>query len=483
MPLNNQILHISAECYPAAKTGGLADVAGALPKYLNDLNHPSSVVIPKYALPWINNQEWREVFAGSVWMGYYDLPFRVHTLTEDLLGFPLFVVDIPGKFDRPGIYADQYGNFYGDEVERFISFQKAVLRWVQSMEQQPAILHCHDHHTGLIPFFLKHCPEYESLKGIPSIFTIHNGRYHGSFGWDRRYLLPHFENHYGGLIEWNGSINPLAAGIKNSWRLTTVSNAYLDELRSDSAGLEWLLHEEWRKSVGILNGIDTNVWDPKTDPSLSANLKKSVSYFKRENKRPLCDTFGLNKKWPLISFIGRFAIEKGADILPDVVYHTLSQGWNVNLFILGSGDPVLQDALNHLRHRFQGRYNTYIGYNEALAHQIYAGSDFLVMPSRVEPCGLNQMYAMRYGTVPIVRRTGGLKDSVTDIGEPEGTGIMFNHVWTGDIMHAYDRAITLYEDKKKFQEVVGKNMELDFSWERSATAYINIYEDVKNERG
>lgn len=481
MPKPIRVLHVSAECYPAAKTGGLADVVGALPKYQQNTEVHSAVVIPKYDLPWINEQKWKEVFSGGVWMGYYDQPFKVFELEENTLGFPLFVTEIWGKFDRPGVYADQHGNFYGDEAERFITFQKAVLRWLQNSEShRPEVLHCHDHHTGLIPFMVKHTPEFQNLGYLPTVFTIHNGRYHGSFGWNARYLLPHFDDYLGGLLEWEGVINPLAAAIKTCWKLTTVSRAYLEELRSDSNGLEWLLQHESFKSEGILNGIDTKVWDPESDPLLQSNLKKSIPYFKRENKKPLLETYNLEKGLPLIAFIGRFAIEKGADVLPDLVYRIFSQNYPLNMLILGSGDPPIQHGLNSMVPQFSGRFNTYIGYNEQLAHQIYAGADFLLMPSRVEPCGLNQMYALRYGTIPIVRRTGGLMDSVVDFGDPGGSGIMFNHVWTGDILHAISRAVELYANKKLFNKIVEHDMALDFSWDRSASEYQKIYKELAN---
>lgn len=481
MPKPIRVLHVSAECYPAAKTGGLADVVGALPKYQQNSEVHSAVVIPKYDLPWINEQKWKEVYSGGVWMGYYDQPFKVFELEENTLGFPLFVTEIWGKFDRPGVYADQHGNFYGDEAERFITFQKAVLRWLQNSEShRPDILHCHDHHTGLIPFMVKHTPEFQNLGYLPTVFTIHNGRYHGSFGWNARYLLPHFDDYLGGLLEWEGVINPLAAAIKTCWKLTTVSRAYLEELRSDSNGLEWLLQHESFKSVGILNGIDTKVWDPENDPLLQTNLKKSIPYFKRENKNPLLETYNLEKGLPLIAFIGRFAIEKGADVLPDLVYRIFSQNYPLNMLILGSGDPPIQHGLNSMVPQFSGRFNTYIGYNEQLAHQIYAGADFLLMPSRVEPCGLNQMYALRYGTIPIVRRTGGLMDSVVDFGDPGGSGIMFNHVWTGDILHAISRAVELFANKKLFNKIVEHDMALDFSWDRSASEYQKIYKELAN---
>lgn len=479
MGVSLKVLHISAECYPAAKAGGLADVVGALPKYQSSLGTSASVVIPKYDLPWILDQNWEEVFVGAVWMGYYDQPFRILRAVEDPLGFPFYTVELLGKFDRPGIYTDPSGHYYGDEVERFTSFQKAVLKWLQRPDTySPDILHCHDHHTGMVPFVVKHCAEYQSLAHLPTVFTIHNGRYHGAFGWNMRYLLPDFADYLGGLVEWNGMINPLAAGIRSAWAVTTVSQSYLEELKTDSNGLEWLLHSEHAKTRGILNGIDTEEWNPKTDHRIHVNLKKSIPYYKRSNKKPIIDTFGLDKDLPLITFIGRLALEKGADVLPDLVYRLFTQNYPVNFLALGSGDTSIQNALNGMVHQFQGRYNTYIGYNEDLAHQLYAASDFLLMPSRVEPCGLNQMYAMRYGTLPIVRRTGGLRDSVIDIGDPGGSGILFNHTWVGDILHAVGRALSLYDRKSDFNSIQNHIMRLDFSWQRSAGEYQKIYDSL-----
>ena len=478
MNADTKVLHISAECYPAAKAGGLADVVGALPKYLTRLDYRSAVIIPRYSLPWIEEQSWSTIDSGEVYIGYYNQPYRVDKLVHDTLGYELMVMDLPWKFDRPGIYSDPNGNFYGDDAERFICFQRCVLHWLVHLKHRPELIHCHDHHTGLIPFLIKYCGEYAPLKDTPTLFTIHNGRYHGSFSWDKRYLLPYFDQYLGGLIEWDGVINPLASGIKNALGVTTVSRAYLEELKENSGGLEWLLHEEAAKSKGILNGIDTEVWDPSTDLALAFNFRKSVPYYKRRNKAVLVEKFGFDPKLPLISFIGRFAREKGADILPEMVDRILGGGLGVGMLILGSGDTRIQNELNKMVPWFPGRYNNYIGYNEGLAHQIYAGSDYLLMPSRVEPCGLNQMYALRYGTIPIVRRTGGLNDSVVDIGDPSGSGIMFNYVSVEDIWHALYRAEQLFYRKDDLDRIRKNNMQLDFSWERSARIYIEEYERI-----
>ena len=471
-----RVLHTSTECYPAAKTGGLGDVVGSLPKYLPGWGVQADVVIPRYDVPWITAQDWKEVFRGKARLGIFEIPFAVLQLQGNVLPFPLYTVDIPGKFDRPGIYTDPSGNYYWDEQERNICFQQAILQWCRVYP--PDILHCHDHHTGLIPFIANYCPEYGSLYGIPTVFTIHNGRYHGAFGWDRLYAIPFFNGYWGGLLEWEGIINPLAAGIKCSKKVTTVSNAYLNELRGFANGLESLFRAEHAKSVGILNGIDTEVWDPKTDELLYQKLRSSIDHYRARNKSVICERFGLERSLPMISFIGRLVLEKGADVLPHVAYQALNRNFPITMVILGSGDPHLQDELNNLKMMFPGHLNVYIGYHEGLAHQLYAGSDYILMPSRVEPCGLNQMYAMRYGSIPIVRRTGGLIDSVVDIGDEGGRGIMFNHVTVPDILHALDRARSFYDEHESFKKIRGNIMELDFSWTNAVKSYVSLYHEI-----
>ena len=209
-----QILHVSAECYPAAKAGGLGDVVGALPKYLTLSGTTTGVIIPKYHLKWINEQQFTTVYKGVVRLHHNYVPFTIDKENGNSLGFPFFVANIPGKFDRPGIYADPSGRVYGDEIERYLCFQQAVLQWIVKSPGKPKVIHCHDHHTGLIPFMVKHCPEYNSLAQTPTVFTIHNGAYHGAFSWQNMYLLPMFEGDARGLLDWGNTINPLATGIK-----------------------------------------------------------------------------------------------------------------------------------------------------------------------------------------------------------------------------------------------------------------------------
>ncbi len=477
-----KILHISAECYPAAKAGGLGDVVGALPKYLNQSGVSAAVVIPKYRVKWINNQRFEPVYQGVVRIHHGHVPFQIQRQVGDTLGFPLFVADIPGKFDRPGIYADPGGWGYGDEVERYLSFQQAVLQWVANSSGRPDVLHCHDHHTGLIPFMVKHCPEYRSLSSIPTVFTIHNGMYHGAFSWEKFYLLPFFDAEARGLLDWADTINPLAAGVKCAWRVTTVSPSYLEELRYQSNGMESLFWHEQHKCTGIINGIDAQVWNPSHDSYIASQLHDDdIDAFKGENKQALRSSFNFDTDPPLISFIGRLVMEKGADLIPGLIRKALYSGMRANFLILGTGEGRIEHDFDRLRNEFRGRVDARLEYNEGVAHQMYAGSDFLLMPSRVEPCGLNQMYAMRYGALPIVRKVGGLKDTVPDIGEPDGRGrgVQFTHFDVEDAFWAIYRALEFcFFQLDDFKAVRRRNMQLDFSWERAARHYIEIYNQL-----
>lgn len=476
-----KILHISAECYPAAKAGGLGDVVGALPKYLNNAGVETAVIIPKHRTKWLNAQSYREIMKGTVRLGMYYVDYGIEECLTDALGFKLYVVKCPQFFDRSGVYTDENGAGYKDDVERWLTFQQAVIHWVIGMEEKPKVMHCHDHHTGLVPFMVRFCPEYQALSNIPTVFTIHNGQYQGMFSWQLVQLMPLFLAEASGMLEWKGTINPMASAIKCCWRFTTVSKGYMEELRNDSGGLEWLMDNERGKSIGILNGIDNQVWDPKTDSMVYFKLKEDVAEFKRENKRIICDKFGLRHDLPLITFIGRIVGEKGADLMPEVIGRFLNQGGAATFAILGTGDPSVSDTFARMAMHFKDTFGVSLEYNETLSHQLYAGSDFLMMPSRVEPCGLNQMYAQRYGTIPIVRGVGGLKDTVIDIEESNsyGSGIRFSNFNADDFTFALIRAMRLYwDDPEKFTQLSHHVTTIDNSWEKSTQDYLKIYNQL-----
>lgn len=470
-----RVFHLSAECYPIAKVGGLADVVGALPKYQNQLGLQAAVVMPYYDRKFVHDNEFETVFQASSLLGTRRFYFEILKETTDKLGFELYLVKIPGLLDREDVYS------YPDEKEQFIAFQIAFLDWISWSQQSPDLIHCHDHHSGLVPFLLYNSKLYERLAGTPTVFTIHNGQYHGAFGWDKLSYLPEIDLSKTGLLDWAGAINPLAAAVKCCWRYTTVSPTYLEELTYNSNGLEYLFYVERAKGTGIINGIDTEVWDPATDEMVPNKFSaKQVATGKQKNKKALCAKFELSPDKPLISFIGRLVIEKGADLLAESIARSITaHPGGVNFFILGAGDAAMQAALLELKLKFPEQCNVFIGYDEALAHLVYAGSDFLLMPSRVEPCGLNQIYAMRYGTMPVVRTTGGLRDTVIDFGEEDGYGIRFDRVNADDICQSVDRAVVLYADTAKLQVLRKRMMALDFSWDRSAKEYINLYESLK----
>lgn len=472
-----EILHVSAECYPYAKAGGLADVVGTLPKYLQKLGHIAKVVVPMHRTKFLYEHEWTVEHKGGFMMGDAHFEYTIIKEKTNKLGFDLYCVDINGLLDRENIYS------YDDDTERFTAFQIAVVNWIANWEHRPDAVHVHDHHTGLIPFMMRQCYDYRHLANVPTVFTVHNGQYQGWMSWDKVHYLPAWDSWQWGLLDWSDTINPLASAVKCADRVTTVSPSYMEELMHDANGLEQLFDMERPKCSGILNGIDTEVWNPETDTYIIDNYSLAdAEAGKLLNKKQLCTEFKLDVKLPLFIFIGRLVGEKAADLLPQAISDSLSQlGNKMNFLILGSGDKHVEYQLTQLTGRYAGYYNSRIGYNEKLSHMMYAGADFILMPSRVEPCGLNQMYALRYGTIPIVRSTGGLKDTVIDFGEPGGYGVRFNHASAWDITYSVHRAVELYSDKERMTEIIKQIMLIDNSWEKSAKKYLKLYKSIKTK--
>ena len=487
------IVHISAECYPAAKAGGLGDVVGALPKYQNRGNNRAVVCMPHYHSPWLLMANKTLIDTASCQMGANKLPYNVYEIKEPL-GFSHYTFDIPGYTDRPGIYLDpNSGHGYWDEFERFLAVQIAVLDTLTRWDLQPDVLHCHDHHTALIPFMAQKCAVFKSLSSTPSIITVHNAEYHGNQDMGKRFLLPDFDGFNAGLLEWAGELNPLACGLRCAWKISTVSPSYMEELRISSNGLEFLFKMEAGKSIGILNGIDPEVWNPATDTYLDEHytLKGStkehstcldVTEGKAYHKHALCQEYKLDLDRPLFAFIGRLVDQKGADLLAAVIRGLHEQGKELNFILLGTGDPRLEAEFRKLDEEYVGYFNAKLAYNEALARQMYAGVDFMVMPSRVEPCGLNQLYAMRYGTIPIVRSIGGLKDSVPDISNSNGLGIQFDSFSYEALEQAILRASELYTDQNAIHSLRERIMLQDHSWQKVTKEYDELYVELQTYR-
>ena len=468
------IVHLSAECYPMAKAGGLGDVVGALPKYQNNMGDSAMVVMPMYKTPFLLNNEWEVQFKGNSPLGTWVFDYTIIKEKSGKLGYELYLVDILGLLDRPKIYG------YSDDTDRFMGYQIAVVDWLAHWEQLPDLIHCHDHQAALVPFMMRHCDAYQRLQNIKTVLTIHNAQYHGSMGWEKTALLPKWNLWKKGLLEWDDCVNSLATGVKCADKVTTVSKTYMLQLTHQSNGLETLFENERNKCVGILNGIDNELWNPATDPMIPFHYTvEEVIAGKQKNKAAICEKYNLAITKPLIVFIGRFVGEKAADVLPGAIQHALDKtNCGANFLVIGTGDTAIESALNYLVQLYPGNYNTYIGYDEKIGHEAYAAADFLLMPSRVEPCGLNQMYALRYGTIPMVRDTGGLHDTVIDMGDTGGFGIRFIHANEQDIVYSIERAISVFQDKNQMSKMIQLAMNIDHSWNAVVHEYKNVYESI-----
>lgn len=473
-----KVLHISTECYPAAKAGGMGDVVGALPIYLPKQGLDASVIIPKYKNSWFQQNSFDIIHTNVLKLGGNYIKYTIEKLNNDVVDFPFFCVNIPGLFDRKDIYLGKDGHGYADEVERNISFQIAILDWLETRDYIFNAFHCHDHMTGLIPFMLKACPKYKSIGETPTLFTIHNGQYRGILDWSAAQLLPDYNVGFNGLLDWDSNINCLAAAIKCSWQVNTVSPAYMLELMDDFDTLTPLLQSEKGKCSGVLNGIDNELWHPAQDSYLDLPLKNgNWKKFKSSNKTNLLKQNNLKSRRPLFGFIGRLAYQKGADIITESISNCLEKKMVFSTIILGSGNKMIEKSLLELAKKYPRDISVTIAYDEKLAHSIYAGCDFLLMPSRFEPCGLNQMYAMRYGTLPVVTHVGGLKDTVVDI-DNDGNGIVVKATNADSFVEAIDRSISLYTDKKALVKHTTAVQNQDWSWNQSAKRYAELYNQL-----
>ena len=472
-----KVLHISTECYPIAKAGGMGDVVGALPIYQQRLNWQADVIIPKYQLKWFKGKKLTTVFSSQLNMEGKTYDFSIQKYSGKALDFNAYFVDIPHLFDRENIYLAENGHGYEDEPERNIGFQIAVCDYISQTPDYYDVIHCHDHQSGLIPFFISNVEKYHSIKDTPTLFTIHNGQYRGIFNWNRINLLPDYNHDLNGYLDWDNSIHSQASAVKCAWKVTTVSPQYMKEISENDEQLKWLYNNESDKCLGILNGADYDVWNPKTDDLIPVHFKKSWKAFKDKNKKAFCKKYDLKSTYPLFSFIGRLADQKGADLLPKAIENIFENHSKISFAILGTGDPEIEQQLKELSNKYPDKIAAIISYNEALAHEIYAASDFLLMPSRFEPCGLNQLFAMRYASIPVVRQTGGLIDTVPDM-KNDGNGITFAEADSTEIASAIERGITLFNDKKQLNTLRTKIANLDFSWEHSAQLYLNHYSEI-----
>jgi starch synthase len=471
-----KILIATSEAVPYAKTGGLADVAGALVKEYRGMKKEAHIILPLY----------RSIKRKAVSLKYSGLKIKVpvggRTIEARLFHdkSSAYFIECDEFFDREELYGTPLGD-YADNASRFIFFSRGVLEACKRLRFQPDIIHCNDWQTGLIPLYLKTLYQMDPFfRETASLLTIHNLGYQGLFpateipltclGWG-------LYNPEG--IEFYGKMNFLKAGLISADILTTVSNTYAKEIlkKEFAFGLEGVLKMREHELFGVINGIDYDEWDPSRDTFIpekfsSDDLRGKAGCKKRLIKEVLLDK--VNR--PLIGLVGRLSAQKGLDLVLQSLEELVSLG--VNIILLGKGDESFHIGFSEAARKYKGRVSVTIGFDESLAHKIYAGSDFFLIPSKYEPCGLGQLISMRYGSIPLGRKTGGIADTIEDYNPLalKGTGFLFSDFTPSAMLNAIKRAVCLYTDTSKMNKLVSDAMNMDFSWKRSAGRYIQLYD-------
>jgi starch synthase len=477
-----KIAFIASECVPYAKTGGLGDVVGALPKALRRLGHTPIVILPRYAFIDYIHYGLRPFLSPlGVWMGGVQEWCSVHAAEND--GVPVYFIESRQYFDRYGLYHDAEMNDYQDNARRFGFFTRAALQLCRDMGFAPDIVHAHDWQTAAASAYLKiwHWDD-RVLGGASSVLTIHNVAYQGVYNAaDYDYLGFQRGNFSPDKFEDHGQLNLLKGGIHYADLVNTVSPTYAAETRTpyQGHGLAPYLSGKGPDYVGILNGADYDQWDPTIDRLIPKRYSRADLSGKAACKEALQRRFLLevDPGIPIVGAVSRLADQKGLHLLAAAIEPVL-QSMRVQFVILGAGDKGLEWYYGGLPARYPGRVGSYIGYNEEIAHWIEAGSDFFIMPSIFEPCGLNQMYSLRYGTLPIVRATGGLEDTVQQYDEETGagTGFKFSDANPTSIYYAIGWAVSTYYDRPEhLRKMIQSAMVQDYSWEKSARLYVQAY--------
>ena len=469
-----KVLICASEGAPFAKTGGLADVIGALPKALKDNNCDARVIMPYYKRIKEKNVAYYKGYAYVNICGRLEYVGIFHTIYDDV---DYYFIDNERYFNRTALYG------HDDEGEMFAFFDFAVLEALKVIDFYPDVIHCNDWQTGLIPYIKKAnyfaYPEYNKIK---TMFSIHNIQYQGIFGMDimKSLFIP-----YSNSLEFDGCINFLKAAIMESDIITTVSPTYKNEVltKEYSYKLERILELRHDDFVGIINGIDVVKFNPSTDPSIFKNFdKRNYKSGKKENKKALLEMFHLdtNEDAPLFGLVSRLVDQKGIDLLMPVIDDLIEYS-NAKFILMGSGDKLYENFFFELKAKYPERFKCFVGYSDPVAQKIYAGSDIFLMPSKFEPCGLGQMIAMRYATLPLVRETGGLKDTVIPYNKytNEGTGFSFDKFDPQALKEVMYLAIDVYNNNKEAFNQLRKNaMHQDYSWSSSAKQYIELYNKI-----
>jgi starch synthase len=479
-----RILFVASEGLPFSKTGGLADVVEALPKALVAQGHEVAVVLPRYRGTTVPTAI---VPSLTIPMGNR-LRFPAVADGTPLNGVHYFFVDDPPYFDREGIYGGAAGD-YPDNAERYSELCRAAIEIAKHVWPTD-VFHCHDWQTALLPVLLRTSyGDDPVVKDLPVVFTIHNMGYHGQF---RRDVLaaagipPELFNP--AALEFYGNVNLLKGGLVYSDYLTTVSPTYAREIQTPEFGygLDGVVRSRGDRVVGILNGVDYSAWNPAKDPFIAAKYSAKDLFGKQACKRDLLHTFGLaddNLHRAVLGIVSRFADQKGFDLIADRAHEVLQE--DVMMVVLGTGDRRYEDLFRALAAAYPGRVAFKFAYDNALAHKVEAGADIFLMPSRYEPCGLNQIYSLKYGTVPVVRATGGLDDSVEkfDVEHGTGTGFKFAEYTGAAFLYAVKQALQHYADERIWKRIQLNGMAKDFSWKAPAAEYARVYAAARAARG
>ncbi|MBD3224506.1 MAG: glycosyltransferase [Caldithrix sp.] len=488
-----KVLYLASEVAPFSKAGGLADVIGALPKSLKGLNQEIRMMIPKYKF--INERKYvlREVIRLREIPVELNGQQKVASVKSAFLPdskVQIYFIEIEDYFNRPGIYTDPKTNKpYEDNAERFAFFAKAALETLKKLSWQPEIIHCNDWQTAFVPVYLK--TEYMNdpfFKGVKTVYTIHNLTSQGEFETDmaKKIDFDESQTQEGGMFNKEGKLNLTKGAIYFSDFISTVSENYAHEILEDSTlgfGFSKLLQDKEDKFEGILNGVDYSVWSPDNDKLIPYRYDKEKMDGKTENKKTLLNRLGLtyDEKIPLFGMVSKISKHKGIDIILDSIDALMKM--KIQLIIYGDGDRDLVKALMKKGEQYKDKMVVNVTYDDKIEHLILAGSDFYLMPSKYEPCGLNQIYSLRYATIPLVSAAGGLFDTVEDIDmdEGDGTGFLVEPLDKANMVEAVQRAVKLYENKELFNKIRQEIMDEDFSWDISAKRYVDVYDRLVNE--
>ncbi|WP_077624287.1 glycogen synthase GlgA [Sediminibacillus massiliensis] len=470
--MKKKVLFVASECTPFVKTGGLADVVGSLPQELNRTEQADvRVILPYYGeIPQVWREQMELITSIQVPIGWRNQEATIHKLShQDVI---YYFVGNDYYFSRRGVYG------YYDDGERFIFFSRAVIEAISVLDFEPDILHAHDWQAGLAVAFAK---IFEPVDNMKTIFTIHNIKYQGIVpidAYDDLFNMSH--EHIGGM-EWNGLINCMKSGIFHADKITTVSPTYAEEIKMPyyGEGLHQILVDRQEDLTGVINGIDVQEYNPMRDPHLISNYKYS-RVKKKENKAALQEKFGLpvDPEKPMYVLITRLVEQKGLHLLEAIIDEFLLE--DVQCLILGTGDQEFEHYFHHAAERNPDKLAFYRGFDEGLARQMYAGADFFIMPSKFEPCGLSQLIALQYKTVPIVRETGGLKDTVTAYNEVSGTGngFSFSNYNAHDLLAVLRYSLHIYYQPEQWNKLLKNVNKSHFSWKDSALEYADLYESM-----